>query len=224
MTVARSSERTAVRRRSTSPPDSAHAASPSLVSSASEYTAHAPSPADGDSPAPDPSPSSGASMTTAARSPGSASRTSGSCAGSSRITIAGSACRRMAWRMSDGVSEARGTSTAPTKWMARLHTSHSGRLSQMRATSSPRPHAELARQREREHARAAVELVVGERREDAVHAPAERRLGAVLGDPAREQPRQRRRPCRARIRCRCCCHAPSPQGPPAPRPACGHCP
>ena len=77
-------------------------------------------------------------MTTAARSPGSASRTSGSCAGSSRITTAGSACRRMASRIAAGVSEARGTSTAPRKWIARLHTSHSGRLSLMRATRSPR--------------------------------------------------------------------------------------
>ena len=45
-------------------------------------------------------------------------------------------------------------------------------------------HTESLRERERQHARATVELVVAERREDAVHAPAERRLGAVLGDPA----------------------------------------
>ncbi len=77
-------------------------------------------------------------MTTAARRPGSASRSHGSSAGSSTMTTAGSAWRRMASRMSGGVSEARGTSTAPRKWMARLHTIHSGRLSLMSATSSPR--------------------------------------------------------------------------------------
>ena len=77
-------------------------------------------------------------MTTAARSPGSASRTYGSCAASSTMTTAGSAWRRMASRISGGVSDARGTSTAPTKWMARLQTSHSGRLSLISATSSPR--------------------------------------------------------------------------------------
>ena len=52
--------------------------------------------------------------------------------------------------------------------------------------------ADLPRERQREHTRATVELRVGEGREDAVDAPAERRLGRVLGDPAGEQPRQRR--------------------------------
>ena len=47
------------------------------------------------------------------------------------------------------------------------------------------PHAHVARERQRQHARAPVELVVGERREAAVDAAAQRRLGSVLARPSR---------------------------------------
>ena len=118
----------------------------------------------------------GPSMSTTARTPGSASRTSASCAGCSRITTAGSACRRMASRMSCGVSEARGTSTAPEEVDGEAADQPLRAVVADEGDELAVADAELARERQRQHARAPVELVVGERREDAVHAAAERGL------------------------------------------------